>query len=45
MGRGVIRVRYGHCVNGFKLHIGTTTNNIAELWAVRYGLNLAGQLV
>ena len=29
---------------GYSIHIGTSTNNMAEIWAVRYSLNMANNM-
>ena len=40
-GGGLLRDSNGHWVKGYARSIGFTTNVIAELWALRDGLNLA----
>ena len=43
-GGGIIRDSQGNWVKGYSRAIGFTTSIIAELWALRDGLNLAIQL-
>ena len=43
-GGGIIRDSQGNWIKGYSRSIGFTTSNIAELWALRDGLNLAIQL-
>ena len=31
-------------IKGFSIHIGIASNNIAKIWAVRYGLKMAWEL-
>ena len=40
-GGGPFRDEYDNWVLGFSLNIGTTTSIVAELWAIRFGLQLA----
>ena len=40
-GGGVLRDSKGRWIKGFSIHIGIALNNIAEIWAVRYGLKMA----
>ena len=40
-GGGLFRDEYGNWVLGFSLNIGTTTSIVAELWAIRFGVQLA----
>lgn len=39
-GGGVIKNEEGHWIQGFSRNIGTTTSLLAEIWALRDGLNL-----
>ena len=38
---GVLRDHWGQWISGFSLHVGLATNNMAELAAVRQGLEMA----
>lgn len=40
-GGGLIRISHGNWIKGFSRSIGYTTSLMAELWALRDGLNLA----
>ena len=37
----VLRDSKGIWIKGFSIHVGVASNNIAEIWAVRYGLKMA----
>ena len=41
---GVIRDHNGKWLKGFSINLSITSNNIAQLWVVRYGLLMAWEL-
>ena len=42
--KGLLRDSSGKWISGFSLNLGITSNNVAELGAIRYGLQLASNM-